>query len=302
MSPAGPPGLPLPVSSWRNRPSQVLGQVPRVVTAPADLVGGAVTEDGAGLVALGHATRLHECLHGDRVGVDRAGEHPGGGEQVRMARRVVAGAPAAHRQPRDGAGVTRRDRVVVRVDPREELVDVERLPHRRAAGAEVPPVDVVAEAARLRHHDDERVAGRDRLCVALRGPVHVAAGAAVQEVQHRVPRVAVRVVALGKEDADLRLAHQRGRGEGQLVQPRVHVRRADVLEARLAGRRHRRLQREPGEQRSRGRHDPHQCSSRHCAPQWRVDRPRDVTDGGRRVHIEGYGRPARPTSTSVATS
>ena len=131
--------------------------------------------------------------------VERPRERRRRDEQVRVPGGVAHGAEPTHREPGDRPTLALRDRAEVRVDERDQLVDVVRLPLRRPALAEVEPVGVEAASTARGHDGDHLVRRGRRRGVTGEGPVELAAAPPVQQVEHRVPLGGRRVVADGQE-------------------------------------------------------------------------------------------------------
>ena len=217
-----PAGLAVAGPQPERQPAQVLGEVVRVVGAPAHLLRRERAPERAGRGPVGGRDRVdHRRSDAGRRGrVDRSRQAQRGGEQIRVAGRVGEGAEAAHREAGDRALPPHVERSVVAVDPGDQLLDVPVLPARLAAGAVVEPVRVEAAEAAVGHHDDQRKLGRELLGLALagagpRGPV---AARAVEQVQHRVAVLALRGVSGREQDADLRRLGKGGGAQRELVQ------------------------------------------------------------------------------------
>ena len=204
---------------------------------PVDLLGRARTEHRVGIGAAVEPRRgpLHDRRH-QGLGlvvlrrVDGPRERARTEEHVGVARRIGERAEAALGEPEDLAALARCESPERVVDPRDHLVDVERLPHRLTAGAAVEPVRAIATAvevhARVGDHGDEVAAGRRVLGVALVGPVRRAAARAVKEVEHRVAHGGVLVIAVGQYHAHVKRPCDRRARDGRIEQPRV-----DLLDA-----------------------------------------------------------------------
>ena len=164
------------------RPPEVARQRRRVVRGPVDLVGHRRAEDRARRHVIKprldraenrDEARVRRCVIGR---VDRPRVRQRDPEQLGMPGRVTHRAEAALRQPRNRAGPARPDRPEVRVDPRHELVDVERFPPLVHTGHPVrAPSAAVAVQANVRHHHDERPAGGRLRSPTARRPVRCAA-------------------------------------------------------------------------------------------------------------------------------
>jgi hypothetical protein len=156
-------------------------------------------------------------------------------EEIGMASRVAERAEPALGQPGDGATGAAVDRVQVVVDPRDHLLDVERLPLGLPAAAAVPPVGepaaAVAVEAGVGHDDDQREPGRRRHGVAEVHPVGRATARTVKEVEHGIPALGVGVVAVGQQDSDVDGLLQRARTDADVELPRVELGGRDDVDA-----------------------------------------------------------------------
>ena len=152
-----------------------------------------------------------------------------------MTRRVAHRPEPAHREAGDRPTVAVGARLVARLDERAELVEVERLPALRALGRAAPPVGVPTAGSGIRHHDDHREMGGERLGITDRRPVCRRPETAVEEPQHGQV-IAAGVEAVGREDPHVCVVRERGAVDAQLGQPGRELLSGPQLESGGAGR------------------------------------------------------------------
>ena len=140
-----------------------------------------------------------------------------------MAGGVAHRAEAALRQSRNRSLGARRNRAQVGVNPRDQLVDVKRLPLLRPVGPVGAPAATAVVECDVRHHGDELTVADDALRVPLERPVRCRATGPVQQVEDRVATMRLRVVSRWQQDVDVRRPRERFRGDDDGDEARVDL-------------------------------------------------------------------------------
>jgi hypothetical protein len=136
---------------------------------------------------------------------------------------VAHRAEPAHRQPGDGPAPWSRGRTEVRLDPGDELVDVEGLPFRRPVRAEVVPVGVPPARARIRHDHQDRKTSGDCFGVAFIGPGLVIVVSAVQQIEHGIGPLRISRVTGRLQDPDMHVLAERIGRHGDVQQSIIQL-------------------------------------------------------------------------------
>ena len=190
------PGSPLPAATNSDTPRSRGARAVGLWAGPVVALPQRVAPD-AWAVGDAQHDRHHELAGLD---VDGARKGPRRHEDARIACRIAHRAEAAHRFAGDSPPPRGAERFV---HPRQELLQMERLPCRRGtrvAVAATEPVRVIAARTTVHGDEDHRLGADDVLHDAGRDPGGSGA-CPVQEVQDRVAPLALLVVAHRQDDA-----------------------------------------------------------------------------------------------------